>query len=72
MKTLKLEISPREASIMADALSSEAISLRTNHMTEVVIPEDKFLNSLISEGRRERYLTLKSRAAELAEFVRNS
>jgi hypothetical protein len=72
MKTLTIEINPREASIMADALTTEALGLRTNGMTGVVMPEDKFLNSDISEARRNRYLTLRRRAAELNEFVRNS
>ena len=72
MNALNIKLSTKEAAIIGDALMDAAIALRTNHMTDVVMSEEKFLNSDISTARRERYLALTSRANELRDFVRLS
>jgi hypothetical protein len=70
MKTITLQLDEHDAGAILDAVNDAAIALRTNLMSGVVMAEEKFLESGISEGRKNHYLLLKDYVNILAELVR--
>jgi hypothetical protein len=70
MKTITIQLDEHDAAAIRDAVNDAAVALRTNSITGVVTAEEKFLQSGISEGRKNHYLLLKDYVNILAEFVR--
>lgn len=71
MRQIKLEIGIEDACILRDALTDNAIDLRT--FGDNLMSESVFLsNPTISERRKARYQTLRDYAEILREFCAKS
>lgn len=56
---IKLELTEQEAILVRDALTDKRVGLRTIHLPkEKVLSEQEFLNSDITEKRRENYFSV--------------